>query len=676
MKNIKYKVTRIMASAACVAVLAGCSNDFLKPDPTNMFAPDETFTTVSGMKAALGIADRHMSRLWMDMGNTNTIGMLSDLMFSELAVHAKTDDGTMRDNWAGNLTPNNWMATGNNSGGELGWMWNDMWDHVKYANTIIDYVDRLQGVDDKTREMYRGQGLFHRAWAYYNLTFWFGNIPLVTSLPKAPKQDYKSTPMAEILKMLEEDLKLAVEITPSQSELSYYGSPNKEACRQLYIKVLLANGNYTEAENQATILIEQSGHSLMNAPFGQEIKGGEDRTWHITRNVIWDLHRSENKITADNREMLFAYPNVTDESFVKLPWARVLYPHCYGNISTPDGKSNGLDRPARNNGNYDPTEDWVRVTGRGIGVTRPSYWAQHLLWLDPDDATSEDLQDLRHNPEVGNWIRMEDMRYNKKGSAFYGKNMQLYATEDYVEDGKVVVEKGKILCTDTIRSWFDIPHYKTYMLDAVNEGNMGANDFQGATKGGSGNIYIYRLAETYLLRAEARLYQNKPTLAAADVNVVRQRANARKMYTTVNIGDIMNERARELYMEELRKVELTRVSMILAKTGIADEWGNTYDSATWDKQSGTDLAGGSYWYQRLMHYSFYGPGNQGATIKSGNKKAITYKMDKHNLFWPIPHNAMVGNAKHPLWQNFGYEGYDANVDMWSTWQEADAACKQ
>lgn len=676
MKVNKNILVKTIASAFCVATLAGCSNDFLKPDPLNMFAPDETFTTESGIKSAMAIADRHMSRMWMDMGNTNTIGMLSDIMFSEMGVHAKTDDGTMRDNWAGNLTPNNWMQTGNNSGGELGWVWNDMWDHVKYANTILDYVDRLEGVSDANREMYRGQGLFHRAWAYYNLTNWFGNIPLVTSLPKAPKQNYKSVSMPEIMKMLEVDLAKAVEITPSQSELTMYGSPNKEACRQLYIKVLLANGKFKEAEDQATILIEQSGHSLMTAPFGQELKGGEDQTWHITRNVIWDLHRSENKINAANKEMLYAYPNVTDESFVKLPWARVLYPHCYGNIQTPDGMSNGLERPARNNGNYDPTEDWVRVTGRGIGVVRSTYWAQHPLWNDPN-SNVEDLQDLRHNPEVGNWIRMEDMRYNKPGSAYYGKNMQLYATEDFVgSDGKVVVAKGKLLCTDTIRSWYDIPHYKTYMLDAVNEGNMGANDFQGASKGGSGNIYIYRLAETYLLRAEARLYQNRPGDAAQDVNAVRQRANAQKMYTTVNIGDIMNERARELYMEEFRKCELTRVSYILAKTGIADEWGNTYDINTWDKQEGTDLNGGSYWYQRLMHYSFYGLGNQGITIQSGGKNAITYKMDKHNLYWPIPHDAIVGNAEQDLWQNFGYEGYNPNVDMWQTWQEADEDSKK
>ena len=68
---------------------------------------------------------------------------------------------------------------------------------------------------------------------------------------------------------------------------------------------------------------------------------------------------------------------------------------------------------------------------------------------------------------------------------------------------------------------------------------MGANQFNGATKGNSvsnGNLYLFRLAETYLLRAEAKFYQGNPIGAAEDVNVVRRRANAKKMFTTVTIG--------------------------------------------------------------------------------------------------------------------------------------------
>ncbi len=681
MKSLYNKICKIAAPALMVAMLASCSDDFLKPDPMSEFEPGTTFSTESGIQAAMAICDRHLGRMFINMGNTNSIGMLSDMMFSETTVHAKTDDGTMKADWAGNLTPNGWMPTGNNSGGELGWVWNDMWDHVKYANTVLSYIDGVEGMSQDKKNEYKGRALFHRAWAYYNLTFWFGNLPLVTTLPNGPKRNYLSCPQSEIIKMLVEDLKNAIEWVPAQSEMSLYGMINKEACRHLYVKVLLADGQYREAENQATILIAQSGLQLMKQSFGTNVAGGEPNTWPVTRNVIWDLHRPENKILAANREYILGWVNVSEQAFQSMPWARVLGPHFCGNIITPDGiEGNALDRYARNNGDYDINVDWLRATGRGIGVTRPTDWAQRTLWVYPGhDNNEEDLQDLRHNPSVGNWLRMEDMKYNsanmrKGNSKYYGKNLVLYAPEDVFDKrGRKVRTKGQILCSDTIRSWFDIPYYKTYLLDKKAEDNLGANDFQGASLGANGNCYIYRLAETYLLRAEAKLYQGNAGGAAEDVNEVRRRANAKYMYPTVNIGDIMDERARELYMEEFRKAELTRVSLILAKTGIADEWGNTYDLNTWDKQEGQDLSGGSYWYQRLVHHSFYNnPQFNNGVVSSGSKSEIRYKMDKHNLYWPIPNWAHTGNNEAQLWQNYGYDGYDPNCKMWTTWQEADA----
>lgn len=680
MKTIYNKFFRWTAPVMMVAVLSGCSDDFLNPDPMSEFEPGTTFTTKSGMDAAMAMADRHLGRMFIDMGNTNTMGMLTDLMFSETTVGAKTDMGSanIRANFADNVTPSSWVQEGNDSGGEIGWVWKDMWDHVKYANTVLAYIDGVANLTDKEKNEYRGRALFHRSWAFYNLTFWFGNIPLVTALPATPKRDYLSCPQSEVIKKIIEDLKLAIEYVPSQSQMSYYGTINKEACRHLYIKALLADGQYKEAEKQADILIDQSGLSLMRQPFGTFNPGGEAKTLAVTRNVIWDLHRPENKILAANREYILGFVNVSAQAFQKMVWFRTLGPFYVGNITSPDGLSGQpIDRYARNNKNYDATLDWNRAVGRGIGVTRPTDWAQRTLWVYPGfDDNKEDLQDLRHNPEVGNWVRMEDMKYNNPAlidgqrSKYYGKNLMLYAPEDvYDKDNKKIRTKGQILCSDTIRSWFDIPLYKIYMLDGKAEESMGSNDFQGASLGGNGNCYIFRLAETYLLRAEAKLYQGNAGGAASDVNEVRKRANAKYMYSTVNIGDIMNERARELYMEEFRKAELTRVSMILAKTGIPDEWGNVYDINTWDKQNGTDRTGGSYWYQRLMHYSFYN--DPRIPFKSGGKE-ITYKMDKHNLYWPIIRSVINANSGAQLWQNYGYDGYDPNCKMWATWQEADA----
>lgn len=668
MKTLYNKILKAVAPLLCVAVLTGCSDDYLKPDPLSMFEPEKTFNTEAGLRAAMTICDKHLRRNFISE-NSNSFGMVSDLLFTDIAVYGKTDaGGGFFDDIAGNLTPTSWVADKFNDGMMLGWMWNDMWDHVKYANTVITNIDKVQGLSEDLKNEYLGRAYFHRAWGYYNLSFWFGNLPIVSKLPVVPKQDYRSTPIAEVMKWLCHDLKEAVEYVPSQSAMTYYGMVNKEACRHLYVKCLIAAGDYVEAEKQATILIEQSGLSLMKEPFGTNVASGEPQTWKVTRNVIWDLHRPENKILAANREYILGVPNISEESFEGHPSMRVLGPFYVGNIITPDNTGNGIDRIARTSGDYDATRDWIRAAGRGIGVVRPTDFAQRTLWVGRDGK--EDLQDLRHNPEVGNWLRMEDMTYTNKSSKYAGKNLMLYAPEDIKNGrGQVTLKKGTILCTDTIRSWFDVPLYKIWYLDKKNDDVLSSNDFQGSSLGANGSIYIYRLAETYLLRAEARLYQGKAGLAAEDVNEVRRRANAKDMYTTVNIGDIMNERARELYMEEYRKAELTRVSMCLAMSGTPDEWGNVYDINTWDKQSGTDLQNGSYWYQRLMHYSFYGMGNQGIPVKSGGHE-FKYRMDKKNLFWPIPKGVTDGNIKGQLWQNYGYEGYDPNCPLWDNWEDA------
>jgi hypothetical protein len=166
------------------------------------------------------------------------------------------------------------------------------------------------------------------------------------------------------------------------------------------------------------------------------------------------------------------------------------------------------------------------------------------------------------------------------------------------------------------------------------------------------------LAETYLLRAEAQFYKGNIGAAAEDVNAVRRRAQCSQLYTSVTIGDIVNERARELYMEEWRNMELSRISYSLALSGKTDEWGNTYNVNT--------LSDNSYWYQRIQHYNDYYNKNK-VTVRNRN-----YTIAPHNIYWPIPQNAINSNLYSKLRQNSGYNGYDPGVEIWTRWQDAVA----
>jgi hypothetical protein len=492
------------------------------------------------------------------------------------------------------------------------------------------------------------------------LVFEFGDIPLVTKILGVPKQNFRSTKRDAILKMITRDMELAVQWVPDQKDMALTGMVNKGACRMLLAKCYLAVGEYAKAKEQTDILINQSGYSLMQNTFGTFNDGGEPLTWPITRNVIWDLHRPENKLIAANREVILGMPNrgSNTESFVQMLTMRILYPFVFDTrIQTKDGKQ-ALMNIRRDNSNYNSKYDYMRAFGRGIATFRPTNFSTHSLWSVNGVM---DAGDLRHSSSTGNWIRMEDYRVNNKASTEFGNPVTLYNTN------------GALLCSDTIRRWFDVPHYKFFLDDPVNDANItGSDGLRGATNGGIADWYLYRLAEAYLLRAEAKYYLNPADgTIKDDLNAVRQRAKCSELYQgAVTIGDIMNERARELYWEEWRNVELKRVSLCLARSGRPDEWGNTYTLDNFDKQSGTGPAGGSYWYQRIVHYSLYNRGP--IQINATGNSNPNYTMDKKNMYWPIPYSAITANNKEKLSQNFGYDGYDPNAPKWDNWEDAVA----
>jgi hypothetical protein len=669
-KNKKYGLPAlILVIALCSSGLFNsCSDDFLKPEPLSFYEPGVTLSSESGMQAVMAMTDRHLRHYWTHQennvgGNSNPMG--TEYMFSDLMAYGKTDETATGLNFqAGSLTPQNsgsGEGSGNSNGNLIQYFWTETYNGLKYANTIITYIENVKGLSEETKNAYLGRAYFHRAFRYYALVFQFGDVPLITKIPEVPKFNYRSTQKGAILDMLTQDLEFAVQWVPDQKDMDYKGMINKGACRMLLIKCYLATGQWQKAKDQSDILIDQSGYSLMQEPFGTFIQGGEPLTWPITRNVIWDLHRSQNKLDAANKEVIMAMPNrgLSDESFRQWLQMRIYCPYWNSSaIQTPD-RLQGVQAYARSStANYNVALDITRAMGRGIGVFRPTYFAEHSLWSI--NGAAEDNTDLRHNSSVGNWIRMTDIKYNTINSAYKGQNLMLYSPDD-----------GRLLCSDTIRCWYDWPHYKYWNLDVGNEANRDATAFNGATPGstgGHGDIYLYRLAEAFLLRAEAKFYLGDIGGATNDVNELRKRAKSAQLYTTVNIGDIMNERARELHMEEWRHVELSRVSRCLALSSKPDEWGNTYDINTYDKQTGTDISSGSYWWQRICHYNNYY--NKGS-IRSNNRDQ-TYTLEKHNLYWPIRQAVIDSNREGKLAQNFGYEGYDAGTPVWDNWQDAVA----
>jgi hypothetical protein len=129
--------------------------------------------------------------------------------------------------------------------------------------------------------------------------------------------------------------------------------------------------------------------------------------------------------------------------------------------------------------------------------------------------------------------------------------------------------------------------------------------------------YVFRLAETYLLRAEAYLGKGDKTGAAKDINIVRARSNVPLADASmVDIDYLLDERLRELCFEEFRVITLCRMGKLVDRT-------------------------------RKYNTVYYGKDRK-AFESSG-----TSMQDYHNL-WPIPFSEIERNIDAKLEQNPGY----------------------
>ena len=121
------------------------------------------------------------------------------------------------------------------------------------------------------------------------------------------------------------------------------------------------------------------------------------------------------------------------------------------------------------------------------------------------------------------------------------------------------------------------------------------------------DIIKMRLAETYLFRAEAYFRKGNLADAAADINVLRNRAHALPVGPQdVTVDFILDERARELIVEEPRRRTLSRMGVL---------------------------------YERVKKYN----PSSGTSVQP------------HNELWPIPQSVIDANTGAEMTQNPGYD---------------------
>lgn len=377
----------------------------------------------------------------------------------------------------------------------------------------VDWMGANASEDEYKKNYIVGQARLIRAWAYRHLTYAWGDVPL--SLEEIDgsnyRNDWERTPVAEIRAQMEKDLIFAKDHLPMRDDNP--GNVNAAVAIHYLSELYLAMGEYNKAETTSKVLCNSTEYQLMTTRFGAEANSAGIPFMDLfinplpsqgNKEVLWALLNTEPENVAYGGE---------DNNYMRNMW------------QTYYSKDNTIKK-------LDLDVFFTYNGGKGAGrmsITEPTF----KLYEAGDDRNSEYAM---------KWTLVMP---NASG----GLDVVLKcSTSHKVTEGKFDLDNYK---------W---PSTRKWEYVHPNVSNAAISDQYDC------QMYI-RLAETYLILAEALQMQNKNAEAAIWLNKVRARSNASQITATaVTLDFILDERTRELITEEDRRHTLHRTGKFVERT--------------------------------------------------------------------------------------------------------------
>ena len=520
MKHNFLSNTIVIAAALFLGGLFGCNDDFLEEKPLDFLSPENTYTEASGIK--LGINGLHTylrdALYYGDDGLVQYYSAMVDISYNGENPGDRTYEV---------MTPTNT---------EFHKLWKNMYTLISRANELLQYIDddATTGWDDtEQRQLYRGEVLFFRAYAYRLLASFYGDVPLVTEAVNTPKTDFVRTPVKEVYAQIEEDLNFAIQHLPTPGKEEEKGRVTKGAAYQLMAEVCLQTGEYQKAAEASTHVINDFGYHLMTERFGStnDVFG--------TGDVFLDLFAYGNHNLDENKEAIWVAQfaaNLSSGGGAN-NGPRRYGPRYYSLGNDPAGYTCILGENI--DGKYTGYSDTLN---RPVSWSRPTYYVSDMIW---QSDWNNDIRNAPHNIK-------RTFYFQNPASPYNGKVIDFSLWGSYETNGR---NQRKDTCN------YLYPYWIGKVGDPCHIQNQPLRSGGGHTYKDN---YFMRLAETYLDRAEAYIQMGELQKAADDINVVRTRAHAKPVAVSdVSIDYLLDERVRELYTEEFRDVVLRRTGKFL-----------------------------------------------------------------------------------------------------------------
>lgn len=552
MKNLKIisaeiNVIWIIILMAFTALSSCNDSEFLYEEPIDFYSPDNSYISIENFEASLYNLyavlreEFYVAQSAFRSPRINISG-------TDLCGYDQETSGL-----ANSLVPtSNFVYTA---------YWKPAYRIIYDANVIIgrSESDIVELTDDQKIKV-QAEARFFRGYMYKLLADIYGGVPLVLEEVTVPRRDFVRASREETYRQAALDLKFASENLPAITEVDDARISNLVAYHVL-AEAYLSLQEWEMSIDAASVVIDDPNMALMTERFGSRANDSMDPDfpWASGGDPYWDLFRKDNQNrSSGNKEALwviqYAY-NVTGGGDGGYRW------------ETASGPRTWLLRVANNDGSLVNLIPYPNTFygGRGAGQTKPSGYFYKVIWNR--SGYDEDLRNADYNI-------IRDIKVNNPASDHNGKFV--------IADNVPILLQAQV---DTLRDFYPILAKISSMGDHPLDIWQNDQSVKGSisTSGGPANTtfrdeYRIRLAETYLLRAEAYLGANNPGLAANDINEVRARSSAPPVSSSeVDIEYILDERARELYWEENRLQTLMRLGKLVERTNRYNDFLTYYD---------------------------------------------------------------------------------------------------
>jgi hypothetical protein len=252
MKNIVKLLLIVLLIAA-----QSCSEDFLDQFPSTQQSP-ESITSVSDARVVMNGAYELLQENSYYACNMITS---NDARADDMQA---IDNGRIEDEYLYNYTPDIDFD-------------NTIWGHpyrvVRHVNSILSFIDDIEaeGTEITEKESIKGQALFIRALAHFDLCRMFGNayshdngaslgVPIVAEV-LSPDAKLERNTVAEVYAQVLADLNAAIPLLPDNDS---YSRINVWAAKTLLARVYLYMENNAMAYSTAVDIIDNGPFSLID----------------------------------------------------------------------------------------------------------------------------------------------------------------------------------------------------------------------------------------------------------------------------------------------------------------------------------------------------------------------------------------------------------------------------